>query len=163
MKIKFLTLTLVAVLAVTSMAIAQKPETKKVDREQRESVMPRHERFAERVDHFFTEEQKEQMKTIRLETAKQVKPLRSELGELEARQQSLTTAEKADLDAIYKNIDKISEIKSNMVKIMAKQHQQIRSLLTEEQLLKFDAMKGHMMDNRGDRFRGKRAPRPHAG
>jgi len=163
MKIRFLTLTLITVFAVTSVALAQKPEGKKEDRGQREQVMQRHERFAERVDHFFTEEQQEQMKNIRLETAKQVKPLRNELGELEARQQTLTTAEKADLNAIYQNIDKMSDVKAEIQKIMAKQHQQIRSLLTEEQLLKFDAMKGHMMDKRNDGFRDRKGPRPNAG
>ncbi|MCK3683763.1 periplasmic heavy metal sensor [Maribellus sp. YY47] len=163
MKIRFLTLTLITVFAVTSMALAQNPETKKGDREPREAFMPRNERFADRMNHFFTEEQQEQMKTIRLETAKKVKPLRNELGELEARQQTLTTAEKADLDAIYQNIDKMSEVKAEIQKIMAKQHQQIRSLLTEEQLLKFDAMKGWMTDHRNNGFRGEKAPRPNAG
>lgn len=163
MKIRFLTLTLITVFAVTSMAVAQKPEAKKEDRGQRQQVMLRHKQMAERVDHFFTEEQQEQVKAIRLETAKQVKPLRNELGELEARQQTLTTADKADLKAIYQNIDKMSEVKAEIQKTMAKQHQQIRSLLTEEQLLKFDAMKGRMMDRHQDGFRDRKAPRPHAG
>ena len=164
MKIRFLTLTLITVLAVSSMAIAQqKPDGKRGERAQREALMPRHERMAERVNHFFTEEQQEQVKAIRLETAKQVKPLRNELGELEARQQTLTTADKADLNAIYSNIDKMTGVKAEIQKIMAKQHQQIRSLLTEEQLLKFDAMKGRMMDKRDNGFGDQKAPRQHAG
>lgn len=108
---------------------------------------------------FFTDEQKEAMKVTRLETAKQVKPLKNELRELEARQNTLTTADKADLKAINKNIDKMSEIKAEIAKIMAAQHQQIRAMLTEEQLLKFDAMKEKGGNGpRGD-LRGNRIPR----
>lgn len=57
-----------------------------------------------------------------------------------------------------KNIDKISGVKADMAKIRAKQHQEFRSQLTEEQLIKFDTMKGKMRHNapqpeRGDRMK----------
>ena len=99
---------------------------------------------------FFTEEQKETMKKIHLETAKKVKPLKNELHELAAHQKTLTTSDNADLKAINKNIDKMSEVKTEIAKIMAKQHQEVRSLLNEEQLLKFDAMQ----ENRRKGMRG---------
>ena len=54
---------------------------------------------------FLTADQKEAMKALRLETAKQIKPLKNELRELMARQQTLVTADKADLKAIDNNID----------------------------------------------------------
>ncbi len=164
MKVRFLVLTLIAVLAVSSMAIAQqKPERKRGERVQRETLMPCHKRMAGHMNHFFTKEQQEKVKGIRLETAKQVKPLRNELGELKARQQTLTTVDKTDLNAIYSNIDKMTMVKAEIQKIMAKQHQQIRSLLTEEQLLKFDAMKGRMMDKCGNGFGNRKGSRRHAG
>ncbi|WP_340111690.1 Spy/CpxP family protein refolding chaperone [Maribellus mangrovi] len=162
MKIKFLTLAVLAIFAVGSVN-AQNAERGKRDLEKKGEMMKRHDLRAERMDNFFTEEQQEQMKALRLETAKQIKPLRNQLNELEARQQTLTTAEKADLNAIYQNIDKISDVKADIQKIMAKQHQEIRSILTEEQRLKFDARKDRMKDRRGDRFRGERPPRNNRG
>jgi Spy/CpxP family protein refolding chaperone len=160
MKIRILTLTLIALFAISSATVAQNQERGKRNPEQREAFQKNRERVAHRMDNFFTEEQREQIKALRLETAKKVKPLRNELNELEARQQTLTTADKADMNAIYANIDKISEVKVEIQKIMAKQQQDTRLLLTPEQLLKFDAMKGRMMDKRGDNFRDRRAPRP---
>ncbi|WP_167604651.1 Spy/CpxP family protein refolding chaperone [Maribellus sediminis] len=158
MKIKFLTLALIAFFAIGSVN-AQNAERGKRDLEKKGEMMKRHDLRAERMDNFFTEEQQEQMKALRLETAKQIKPLKNQLNELEARQQTLTTAEKADMDAIYQNIDKISELKADIQKIMAKQHQEVRSMLTEEQLIKFDAQKARMKDRPQDRFRGERPPR----
>jgi protein CpxP len=109
---------------------------------------------------FFTAEQKETMKNMRMETAKKIKPLKNELRELMAHQQTLTTADKADLKAINKNIEKMSDAKTEMAKIMAAQHQQVRSLLSEEQLMKFDSMKAKKGNKRGPKFgnsNGKRS------
>jgi Spy/CpxP family protein refolding chaperone len=120
-------------------------------------------RFAENKrmpQNFFTEEQKETMKEMRLEMAKQIKPVKNELRELMARQKTLTTADKVDMKAINKNIDKMSDAKTEMAKIMAAQHQQVRSLLTEEQLIKFDSMKAKKGNKRGRKFgnsNGKRS------
>lgn len=161
MKIRFLTLTLVALFAMSA-TWAQKPEREQ-SKHERGDRMKRYEQVAERANQFFTEEQQEQVKTIRLETAKQVKPLRNELNELEARQQTLSTVEIADMKAIYQNIDKISEVKANIQKAMAKQQQDIRLLLTDEQKLHFDAMKGHMRERRDDGSRTRRAPRGNEG
>lgn len=163
MKIRFLTMTLLGVFAFALVSQAQNPERNKRNPEQRKEMIQRGERMANRMDKFFTEEQQEQVKAIRLQTAKDVKPLRNELRELEARQQTLTTADKADLKAIYANIDKMSDVKAKIQKTMAKQQQEIRSLLSEEQLLKFDAMKGRMGERNRDGNRPNRGPRPSAG
>jgi len=159
MKIKILTLALIAIFAIGSTSLAQNPERGKRNFNRQEALTQRHDRVAERMDNFFTEEQQEQIKALRLETAKKVKPLKNQLNELEARQQSLTTAENADMEAIYGNIDKIAEVKSEIQKLMAKQHQDIRSLLSEEQLLKFDAMK----DRRNRGFKNNRFQVPDRG
>lgn len=146
---------MIVVIATTSMAFAQAPERAKREMRPSGEMMKRHKQFAERMDNFFTEEQQEQIKALRIESAKKVKPLRNELRELEARQQTLTTAEKADIKAIYKNIDEMSEVKTEIQKIMAKQQQDIRSMLTDEQLLKYDAMKDRMHERRNDSFRDR--------
>lgn len=156
MKTKVLIMAMVAVFAFTSTTLGQNQKRGKRDADRREAVMKRQDRVAERMDSFFTDEQQEKIEELKLETAQKIKPLRNELNELQARQRTLSTADDADLDAIYENIDKISEARSEMQKIMAKQHQDIRSMLTEEQLLKYDAMK-----NRGSRgIKNSRFNRP---
>ena len=80
---------------------------------------------------FFTEEQKESMKALRLEAEKSLKPLKNQLREMMARQRTLTTEDNADMKAINKNIDRIAETKAEMGKIRAAQQQKFRSLLTD--------------------------------
>lgn len=98
-----------------------------------------------------TDEQKEEMKTIRLDGYKAIKPLKNELNELEARHKTLTTADKANIKAIEQNIDAISSVKTKIAKIRARNHQKVRALLTEEQLMKFDEMK----NRKGQRYTAK--------
>ena len=161
MKIRFLTLTLVALFAITAVH-AQKPDREQQNMQPRDR-MNRNEMMAESFNNFFTKEQQEQVKSIRLETAKQVQPLRNELRELQAHQQTLSTSDKPDMKAIYQNIDEMTEVQGNIRKIMAKQQQDIRSLLTDEQKLKFDAMKNRMTDRKRDGFRTHRRPGEKAG
>ncbi|MEN8118429.1 MAG: periplasmic heavy metal sensor [Bacteroidota bacterium] len=148
MKTRILSIFIVAILISTT-SMAQNPEWRKPNPEQKEMMLKRHKQLKEKHQNFFTEEQKEAMKQLRLETAKQVKPLKNELRELKAKRQTLTTADDADLKAINKNIDKMAELRAEIQKIVAKQHQEVRAMLTEEQLLKFDAMRGHL-GNRPD-------------
>jgi Spy/CpxP family protein refolding chaperone len=146
MKNRILSILTVLAIVISSVAVAQKAPRSNRNQTGNEKMMkhemkPRSEKLA-----FLSDEQKETAKALHLETAKQVKPLKNELRELQAHQQTLTTAEKTDLNAIYKNIDKISEVKSSIAKIMAKQKQEFRAMLSEEQLLKFD---GKMEKGRG--------------
>ena len=140
MKTKILSILLVAIFVVSTTAYAQY-ENRERNRDDHGAMMKLHAMKKGERQNFFTEEQKETMKKLRLEAAKEMKPLKNELRELHAKQQTLTTADRADLKAINKNIDKMSELKAEMAKIKAKQHQQVRSMLSEEQLIKFDAMK----------------------
>lgn len=140
MKTKILSILLVAIFVISTAAYAQ-PENRERNKNDQRVMMKRHLMQKGERQNFFTEDQKETMKKLRLETAKEIKPLKNELRELHAKQQTLTTADNADLKAINKNIDKMSELKAEMAKIKAKQHQQVRSMLSEEQLIKFDAMK----------------------
>ena len=89
----------------------------------------------------FTVEQREAVKAIRMKTFKELKPLKDKLREMMAHHESLVTAEKADLNAINASIDKMSETKTAIAKIMAREHQEIRALLSEEQRIRFDQMK----------------------
>jgi Spy/CpxP family protein refolding chaperone len=102
-----------------------------------------------------TDAQKEAFKQNRLATQKQLQPIQNELGEAEAHQKTLMSAEKPDLAAINKNIEKIGSLKVEMAKIKTKNHLDMRAQLTEEQRLKFDAFKGHMRGGEGMRHNMK--------
>lgn len=154
MKTRILSMVLIAVFAISTTAMAQSHEGRKKNPEQKEMMMKRHKQMKDRYQHFFTEEQQEKMKELRIETAKKVKPLKNELNELQARQQTLTTANKADLNAINDNIDKMSKTRGDIQKAMAKRQQDVRAMLNDEQLIKFDAMKNRK-GMRGKGFHNK--------
>jgi len=86
-----------------------------------------------------TEDQKEQIETLRAENLKIMLPLRNTLQEKKARLMTLQSAEKADMKAINGLIDEISTIKTQMAKQRATHHQQIRSVLSDEQRVVFDS------------------------
>ena len=148
MKRRILGMVIIAVVLISTTAIAQRPEPGRVLGNRGEAQMQRNRNMNPRVQRtpFFSEEQQEAIKNLRLETAKEMKPLRNKLNEMEAHQKTLTTADKADLNAIYKNLEEIGEVKTDIAKIQAKERQNIRSLLTEEQLLSFDHSQGMRFD-----------------
>jgi Spy/CpxP family protein refolding chaperone len=96
-----------------------------------------------------TDVQKEAFKQSMLTIQKQLLPLRNQLGEAEAHQKTLVTAEKPDLALINKNIEKIGAIKIEIAKIQTKNHLEMRSQLTDEQRLKFDLFAGKMLQQKG--------------
>jgi len=96
-----------------------------------------------------TDAQKDAFKQNQLAMQKQLQPIQNELGEAEAHQKTLMSAEKPDLVAINNNIEKIGGLKVEMEKIKTKNHLDIRAQLTEEQRLKFDAFKGKMKHDGG--------------
>ncbi len=151
MKTKIFSIVIVATFLVSSVTFAQTP--KKVNKKaqhQKAMMMKKDGLHGDNFHKIFTDEQMETMKAYRLEAAKKVKPLKNELRELMAHQRTLTTADNADLKAINSNIDKMAAVKTKIAKIMAEQHQKVRALLNEEQLLKFDTMR-HM---RGNKMKG---------
>lgn len=161
MKTRITTILMVAVLIISTTAVAQKtmgPQNKKEGQEMMKRGMKP---SAQKAD-FLTQEQKETMQKLRLESAKAIKPLKNELRELMAHQQTLTTADNADLKAINKNIDKMTEIKGEIAKILAKQHQEFRAQLTEEQLIKFDSRKNQMHKRKGNQDHKQRVDRGEA-
>jgi len=83
-----------------------------------------------------TDAQKEAFKQSMLAMQKQLQPIRNELGEAHAHQKTLATAEKSDMVAINKNIEKMGGLKTDMAKIQNKYHLEMRAQLTDEQRLK---------------------------
>lgn len=144
-------LMLAVLLGVTTVVVAQ-PKVK----EQGTSVQgPKHEmRMDDRKGGpenglNLTDAQKEAFKQNRLAMQKQLQPIQNELGEAEAHQKTLMSAEKPDLTAINKNIEKIGGLRVEMAKIKTKNHLDMRAQLTEEQRLKFDTFKGKMKRDGG--------------
>jgi len=85
-----------------------------------------------------TEDQKEKIKDIHLKAMEESKVFTDQLREQRAKHQTLVTAESPDMKAIEKSLEKMSELKLELQKIRAEKHQEIRTLLTKEQLLIFD-------------------------
>ena len=112
-----------------------------------------------------TEAQKTSFKQGMIALQKQMQPLRNLLGEAEAHQKTLITAEKPDLGAINKNIEKIGDLRVQMAKIQAKQRLEMRALLTDEQRLKFDLFRDNMKNGKGPKGMkdGKGPNRMHPG
>lgn len=98
-----------------------------------------------------TDAQKDAFKANMLATQKQLQPLRNALGEAEAHQKTLVTAEKPDFGAVNKNIEKIGEIRIDMAKIQTKNRLEMRAQLTDEQKLKFDLFKHGMRQGKGQK------------
>jgi len=102
----------------------------------------------------FTEEQKAKIKEIHLASFKEMQVLKNQMGELKAKQHTLSTTDKPDLNAINANIDEISKIQGKMMKIKAADNQKIRGLLSDEQKMQFDSgmmhKKGRMKMHRGE-------------
>ena len=99
-----------------------------------------------------TDEQKEAFKKIRLAMHKEILPIQNEIGEAEAHQKTLLSAEKPDLAAINKNIEKIGALRVEIAKIAMKHRLEMRSLLTDDQRMKFDAWNHGMRHPKGQRF-----------
>lgn len=95
-----------------------------------------------------TEEQKAQVKEIRLENAKATKDLKNELNELRAKKRTLMSEEKLNKKEIYANIDKCSAINQELSKERLKMRLAMRNILTEEQRMRagkgFKMRKGKM-------------------
>ena len=83
-----------------------------------------------------TDEQKEQMKEVRIKHASETKDLRNELNELQARQKTLVSANQPNKKEVYANIDKMSSIKKELNLQRVDMRLEMRSFLSEEQLIR---------------------------
>jgi len=99
-----------------------------------------------------TDTQKEAFKQSMLAMQKQLQPIRNEVREAMAHQRTLTTAEKPDMAAINKNIEKIAALRVEMAKIQTKNRLEMRAQLNDEQRLKFDLFKAKMRQGRGQNW-----------
>ena len=89
-----------------------------------------------------SDEQEKKIDDLRTAHMKDMLPLRNELNEKRARLQTLRSADKYDASETEKTLEEMSAIKLKMAKSREAHKQEVRSLLTEEQRLKFDMHSG---------------------
>lgn len=104
-----------------------------------------------------TAEQQTKIKDLRVAFMKESQTLRNQMGELKAKQKTLSTTDKPDMKAIEANIDDITKIQNQMMKKHAALQQQIRAQLNDEQKLWFDnhPMRKGMKGNRQGMHQGR--------
>lgn len=84
-------------------------------------------------------EQVEQLWTLQVAKQKKLNNLNNLLTEKQAQQQTLEAADKANMKAINKVIDEQIGLISQQMKLEAEYKQKIRSILTEDQRIQYDA------------------------
>lgn len=103
-----------------------------------------------------TEDQKNQIKAIRLESGKKMVPVKAQLGVKRAELKALQVAEKADTKAINAKVDEVAKLQAELMKIGIDGKMKTRALLNDEQKLKFDAMGAHRKPARAQHRRPMR-------
>jgi len=166
----------IAIAAVTSLSVNAQPQNMppysgKSPREVRQVMRPEGFTMPEKS---MSDQQREELKKIRLEQVKESTKTRNLLKEKRAKLETLQTADKPDMKEINKVIDEIAAIQAQEMKAQAAARQKIRSLLTEEQRAYFDAHNANLENIRPhrvirnerqdspmyERFRGMRGERP---
>lgn len=85
-----------------------------------------------------SEEQQEQMKALRIDHYKTMKPLKSKMAELKARERTLLSEETVDMKAVHEVIDDQTELMNKIRKLEVDHKLTTREILTDEQLMKLD-------------------------
>ncbi len=97
-----------------------------------------------------SDEQKEQIKQLRVEQMKKTLPVRNELNEKRARLRTLTTGDNININDAGKVLAEIEELKTEQAKQNVRIGVEIRKILNDEQRVMFDAHRGM-----GKRARGQ--------
>ncbi len=84
-----------------------------------------------------SEEQKGQMKELRLAHLKDTKSLRDEAEELRLKQRNLMTDEDPDKSILLANVKRLSDIQNSLVKKKFDHQMEVRKILNEDQLVLF--------------------------
>ena len=98
-----------------------------------------------------TPEQETKIEALRVDHLKKRTEFRNQMNELRAKKQTLMASDKSDLNAINGVIDQMTSLQNKMMKERAKNHQDIRSLLTDSQKVYFDNQPMRGRGNKSDR------------
>ena len=155
-KIKLVSVLLIMAFAVSSVQVMaqQGRQMRKVRAEKRvEKKEFRKERMHEMLN--LSDEQKEQIKKLRLEHQQKMLQFRNKLGEHRAKLQTLRTADKADMKAIDKLVDVMAELRASQMKLKLRHEQDVRALLTDEQKIIFNTHKKQRKHKRSAQRSGR--------
>ena len=144
MKTNFLMAMALAIATVSSLAVnaqtqRMQPYSGKSPQEVRQVMRP--EGFAMPAQ-TLDDKQREELKKMRTQQLKERVQTRNLLREKRAKLETLQTADKPDMKEINKVIDEIAAIQAQEMKTQAANRQKVRSLLTDEQRVLFDARGG---------------------
>ena len=89
-----------------------------------------------------SDQQKEQMRKLRLALEEKTLPLRNQLGEKEAHLRTLMSARAPDADAVGKTAEEIGDLRTQIFKAEVLGDLNVRGLLTEDQKASLDAAPG---------------------
>ncbi|MBW6491762.1 MAG: periplasmic heavy metal sensor [Lentimicrobium sp.] len=89
-----------------------------------------------------TEDQKTSIEKLRTAHLRKASLIRAEIGEKQARMNTLRLAEKQDVKAIDQTIDEISKLKGDLMKEREAHKREVRSLLNDEQKTVYDSRQG---------------------
>jgi len=106
-----------------------------------------------------TEAQQEQLSALRLDHYKSMKPLRSEMAELNARKQTLLSQEEVELKAVNRVIDQQSDLSNKIQKKQVANWLVCREILTDEQQMILDQGRRASGNLKANRPYGKRIHR----
>jgi Spy/CpxP family protein refolding chaperone len=99
-----------------------------------------------------TQEQKDQLKALRLQEMKAMTQYKNQLDEYKAKLKTLTTSDNVNLKDVDKVIDHMGKIKLEMAKNKLSNRMAVRNLLSDDQKVLFDM---HAMKGKGKGGRGK--------
>lgn len=141
-KMKWLGTLVMAVLLTSGISLnAQRPRGDQKPPAERPAEMDRgqkEERNGPQIPNL-TEEQKGQLQALRLEEMKEAQPIQNLVAEKQARLNTLNSATNYDEKAVFRVIEEIGDLKTDLAKLKAGHQQKVKSVLTDEQVLFLNA------------------------
>ncbi|MGQ1787471.1 Spy/CpxP family protein refolding chaperone [Saccharicrinis sp. GN24d3] len=86
-----------------------------------------------------TDAQKEEIKALKISFMKDMTPVKNEIGIKMAELKAASTGDNVDTKAVNRLLDEIGKLKTEVAKKLFANKQKVRSLLTDEQKVIFDA------------------------
>ncbi len=99
--------------------------------------------WARAINPNLTDEQKEQLNSLRVEHYKEMKPMKAEMAELKAREHTLMSQEVVDVKSVNKLIDEQTSLMNKIQKKNLNHRLAVREILSDEQLMMLDRMRTH--------------------
>ena len=99
---------------------------------------PGHQRIAQHMLLDLSEDQMEEMKVLRSDHYKIMKPLRNKNIELKAKERTLLSEENVKMKAVNQVIDEQTDLINKIRKLQVEHQLQVKSILTDEQVMRFE-------------------------